>query len=431
MKITRKNLPKSIVELTVEDSAENIAKSRKKAIEFLSKNAEVKWFRKWAKIPEDVIIRQFWEEHINARTIDYAIEDLYRESLKKEKLIPVAQWQITEIVSESPLIIKIQVEILPEVEINDEYKKISLKKRKVEVTEQEVENALNDIQTRFTKFTEADNKAKVEAWDKVTIDTDGYDGDKLLENTSMKDYPLIIGSNVLVPWFEEQLIWAKVWDNLDLDITFPKDYHNKDFASKKTIFKTSVKKIEKSIKPEFTPEFIEQLRGKKLDLAGFKELIKSEIRETKEANARVEEEQELIEELLKVAKLEIWDSLLNNQIEKVFEEIRQNMWNDGIKISDYLESLKLSDEQYKEKHVKPVALKRLQWELIVHKLDEIEKLELSDEEINSEIEKILARFWNEDVLKRLKELYIPWSKHYEELKQRIRYRKLIDNFFKE
>ncbi|MDR1987765.1 MAG: hypothetical protein LBQ24_03230 [Candidatus Peribacteria bacterium] len=66
-------------------------------------------------------------------------------------------------VSESPLIIKIQVEILPEVEINDEYKKISLKKRKVEVTEQEVENALNDIQTRFTKFTEADNKAKVEA----------------------------------------------------------------------------------------------------------------------------------------------------------------------------------------------------------------------------------------------------------------------------
>jgi FKBP-type peptidyl-prolyl cis-trans isomerase (trigger factor) len=107
------------------------------------------------------------------------------------------------------------------------------------------------------------------------------------------------------------------------------------------------------------------------------------------------------------------------------------MWNDGIKISDYLESLKLSDEQYKEKHVKPVALKRLQWELIVHKLDEIEKLELSDEEINSEIEKILARFWNEDVLKRLKELYIPWSKHYEELKQRIRYRKLIDNFFKE
>jgi trigger factor len=110
-----------------------------------------------------------------------------------------------------------------------------------------------------------------------------------------------------------------------LDITFPKDYHNKDFANKKTIFKTGVKRIEKSIKPEFTPEFIEQLRGKKLDLEGFKELIKQEIRETKEANARIEEEQELIEELLKVAKLEVGDSLLDNQTEKVFEEIRQNM----------------------------------------------------------------------------------------------------------
>jgi FKBP-type peptidyl-prolyl cis-trans isomerase (trigger factor) len=82
--------------------------------------------------------------------------------LKKEKLVPVAQGQIKEVVSQSPLIIKIEIEILPEVEISDKYKKISIKKKKIEVTDQEVENALNDIQTRFTRFEEASLDSKVE-----------------------------------------------------------------------------------------------------------------------------------------------------------------------------------------------------------------------------------------------------------------------------
>lgn len=429
MKITRKNLPKSVVELTVEETVENVTKQRKKAIEFLQKNAEIKGFRKWAEIPEEIIVRQFWEEDINHRAIDYAIDKMYKESLMKEKLVPVAQGQVTEIVSESPLIIKIQVEILPEVEIDDKYKKISLKKKKVEITKEEIENAIKNIEVKFTRFEEDDQK-KVEMWDRITIDTDWYDGDKFLEDTSMKDYPLIVGSNILVPWFEKQLIWAKVWDNLNLDITFPKDYHNKNFANKKTIFKTVVKKIERAIKPEFTPEFIEQLRWKKLDFEWFKELIKEELKEVKEANIRLQEEWELIDELLKVTKFEIWDSLLAAQTDKVFEEIKRNMGNDGIRMVDYLESLKLWEEQYKENHVKPLALKRTQWELILHKLQELEKVEVSDDEINTEIEKIITKFQNEDVMKRLKEIYVSGNKHYEELRDRMKYRKLIDSFFK-
>jgi FKBP-type peptidyl-prolyl cis-trans isomerase (trigger factor) len=86
---------------------------------------------------------------------------MYKESLMKEKLVPVAQGQVTEIVSESPLIIKIQVEILPEVEIDDKYKKISLKKKKVEITKEEIENAIKNIEVKFTRFEEDDQK-KVE-----------------------------------------------------------------------------------------------------------------------------------------------------------------------------------------------------------------------------------------------------------------------------
>lgn len=430
MKITRNNLEKAIVELIVEESIDNIAKSKDKAIKHLQKNAEIKWFRKWASIPENVVVKHFWEEYINRMAIDFSIDHIYKDSIRKEWIIPVAQWEIKEIISENPLIIKIHIETLPTVEIKNDYKKISLKKKEISVSDEEVTNSLNDIEKRFTKFVKEDNiDYKALLWDRVSIDTEWYENGTLLDNTSMKNYPLVLGSNLLVPGFEEKIVWAKTWETLEFPVVFPKDYHNNDFAWKETTFKVTIKSIEKAVKPEFTPEFIEQLRGKKLDLNQFKELIKEEIRDVKDSNARLEEESELVEELLKISTLDIWENLLKNQIEKVFEEIKQNMANDNIKMSDYLESLKMDDESYKDVHVKPVALKRLQWELILHKLWELENVQTDDKEMRSEIEKVLSKFQNPDVLKRLEELYLPETKYYAELKQRMIYRKIIDSFF--
>lgn len=430
MKITRKDLENSIVELVVEESTENVAKARKNALKHLQENAEVKGFRKGSKIPEDVILRQYGEDHINKMAIDYSIDKMYKDSIREEKLIPVAQWVIKEIISQSPLKIKIHIEVLPKVEIDKKYKDISLEKTEIKVSADEVKKSLEDIEKRFTKFEEVtDKRSKLKMWDRATIDTQGFENDKLLDNTSMQDYPLVLGSNILVPWFEEQLVWAKLDDELEIDVNFPEDYHNPDFANKKTKFKVTIKKFERAVKPEFTEEFIEQLRGKKLDLNGFKELIKEEIRETKESNARIEEESKLIDELLKVSKLEVWENLLKNQIEKVFSEIKENMASQNIKMADYLESLKMSEEDYKENHVKETALKRLQGELILHKLAEIEKTDISEEEMKKEIEKIMSKFENQEVLNRLKELYVPGTKYYEELKQRMVYRNLIESFF--
>lgn len=184
----------------------------------------------------------------------------------------------------------------------------------------------------------------------------------------MENYPLILGSNVLVPGFEEGLIGKKSGEKVELDITFPKDYHNADFAGKKTKFEVEILNIESSKVPEFTPEFIKDLRGKDLDFDGFKALIKEELTETKETNARLQDENLLIEELLKHTKVDFGNNLLQNQISKVYEEIKNNIVQSGAKVLDYIESLGLSEEAYIESNVKPIAVKRLQAELILHKL---------------------------------------------------------------
>ncbi len=429
MKIERQNLANSIVELVVEETVDNIAQYRKEVFKDIEKNAEVKGFRKWAKIPEVVILREYGEDRINHMAIEKAIDNLYRNALREANVLPVAQGEIVEIISESPLKVKIHIEVLPEVTVEDSYKKVSLEKKHATVDDSEVEAALKDIQTRFTTYTEADEA--IVMWDRVTISTQGWDKEgKKLENTNMDNYPIIIGSKILVPGFEEGLVGHKKDEEFKLDINFPADYHNPDFAGKETVFDVKINKVEKAKLPEFTEEFIEQLRGKKLDLAGFKDLIKEEILETKEANIRMEEEIKLVEELVKHTKLEVGAKLLAHQIDRVFEEIKQNMAQSWIKMADYIESLKLTEAQYKENHVKESALRRLQGELILAKLAELEKIEVSEEEAKTEIDKIISRFGNKEVIARLKELYVPGNRYYEELRQRMIYKKTIDRFYK-
>ena len=100
--------------------------------------------------------------------------------------------------------------------------------------------------------------------------------------------------------------------------------------------------------------------GQKLDLAGFKKLIKAELLETKDANDAMQREMELIEKLLEHTTMELGDKLIAQQTDQVFEEVKQNISKDGVKVEDYLSSLGLSTAEYKKQHIEATAIKRLQ-----------------------------------------------------------------------
>ena len=137
-------------------------------------------------------------------TIEQAIDGIFRETLKNEKLMPVGPAEIPEVVSQDPLIVKIVVEVFPEIEVKPDYRKVSLTSTKLEVSDAEVDAALADIETRFTHFHDTDATHAAHMGDRVTIDTDGYNADGvLMESTSMRNYPLVLGSKLLVPGFEE------------------------------------------------------------------------------------------------------------------------------------------------------------------------------------------------------------------------------------
>jgi trigger factor len=243
------------------------------------------------------------------------------------------------------------------------------------------------------------------------------------------NYPLVIGSSSFIPGFEEKLIGSKVGDEVAFDITFPKDYHSDDFKGRKVHFTASIEKIEKPHTPVFDEDFIEKLRGKRTDLAGLKIILEGEIRARVESEARVKDEDILMKLMLEAASFEVGPTLLENEVSQVYSEHASNLEQQGYNMKQYLDHVKKSEDMYKDEIVKPEAERRLKAELLLRKIREIQGTEPTDDEIRAEVEKIISTYGSAEVVERLRAKLVAGDTYYEDIKNRLAYRKVVDTFF--
>ncbi|MDD2565225.1 MAG: trigger factor [Candidatus Gracilibacteria bacterium] len=431
MQTSKKIINPYTVEITIKENQAEFIKAREQVIIDLSANANIKGFRKGASIPEEILTKHYGDQVIENETIDKLINNLYPKVLKKENIIPTGPASFKELISTNPFEIVLLIEVLPEIEIDEKLaKKIKLKKQVVKVEKKEIEETLKEIGKKFTKF-ELQENAVVALGDKIMLDTQGFDkkGGKEIPETKVQAFPLVIGSGSFIPGFEEKLIGAKSGDIVEFDITFPEDYHSKDFASRKVFFMSTIFSIEKAVGPEWNEEFIEQLRGVKTDLEGFKKILEDEIKQEKERSARLEDENNLLKELEKTCKIEMGNHLIAHEIDKIYHEHKHNLESQGIDLKHYLEHLKKDEESYKKEAIEPEAIRRLKAELILEKLKNIFPTEVDEEEMTQEIEKMLTQYSSADVKEKLKAKLIPGDDYYEDIKSRIKYKKIIDTFF--
>ncbi len=441
MQVSTEKKSPYLIEITLKESWAEFEKAYKKVLKDVQEKWSVKGFKKGAEIPEKVIVREFGKEALQQQTLDSVIEKAYPKALAKEKIIPAAPGNITQIKSINPVEVVFEVEIFPEVKIDEKkLDTIKIKKSSVRVTKKEIEEELDAIKTRFTHYHEAGKKADdgadtsnetIEKNDRTTITAQGYDkkGGAPINETYVPSHPLVIGSGSFIPGFEEKLIGAKVGDKVDFDITFPDDYHSDDFKGRKVYFEATVEKIEKPHTPEFTPEFIEQLRGEKTDLEGFKEILKQEITDRKQAQARQKDEGELMKQLEKISTLEIGPALLKRETDQVFLEHSEQIRQQGMDIKNYLEHVKMDEETYKTEVVKPEAERRLRAELILSQIRKIKKVEPTEKDMKAEIATIIKAYGSSEVIDRLEKKLVPGDPTYEDIKNRLAYKQVVEMFF--
>lgn len=382
-----KQLPKSEVEIRVTLTKEELKPFEEKALAEFSKQLKVKGFRP-GHIPAEIVKQHLNEEAIKYRTQDLAIQGTYPEAVVKSKTPVISRPHVKVESEENGFTYTATAAIMPKVEVKD-YQSIKIKQEEAKIDKKDVEEVLRDLKRYITTYKDVERAAK--KGDRAELAFEGFDLDgKALEGTKSQNHPVILGEGSLIPGFEENVIGLKVGEKTDFEITFPEDYHSKEFAAKKVKFNVELQRLEEAHIPELDEESIEKLTGKKESPEELTKKIEQDLLEQKKKAIHQKREGEYLEELLKKTKVELPQILIEEEIDHMVAEVRHSAEGRGLKWEDYLVQAKTTPEDLRKKY-EPEAEKRVKLRLALQHLIEQEKTEPADDEIKKVLEAELKR----------------------------------------
>jgi trigger factor len=339
---------------------------------------------------------------------------------------------------------------MPEVKLDfKKIEKISVAVAEVSVTDEELQKELDEMIAQGTHFhtrgahhghhhdengdLPEETDTSIQMGDKVRVNAIGFDkkGGKTDERMALHDFDLTIGANMMIPGFEDALVGSKEGDVVEFDITFPEDYHSKDFAGQKAFFSCTVLTVEYPHKPEWSEEYIEHVWGKKLSLSDFKVEYREAMLTDRKDKSRSEAEEKLSGEFIKATDFETGPKMLAKEVENLWQYHNKEIEKQGMEMKSYLEHLKTSEEAFKKEHIEPSAIRRIKSMIILEEMKKHYKPDVTKESVTTEMKKVFARYAGDpDFEKRLIDLAKPGTDHYNDIKSRLEYRAVIERFLK-
>ena len=373
------------------------------------KDIKMDGFRK-GQVPYDVYVKKMGVEALYMDAVDIAVDVLYAKLLKDEKtIIPVATPGIDiKNINHDEIEIEFTLVSAPKVELG-KHTKLGIKKEEVVVTDSQIEHELHHLQEQFAEVKELDDDAVIKEGNVAVIDFEGFKDGKAFKGGKGEDYSLEIGSHTFIPGFEEALVGLKKGDTKDVNVTFPENYHSEDLKGQPVIFKVTVKAVKERVLPEFNKEFFEDLNvGGVESLEDLKKYIKENM--TAERSKQIEDEYlfKCLDEVVKNSKFEIPEEMTEDETNRLVKEFSEKLSYQGLKLEDYLKYINSNINDFKAT-LKDEANKRVGYRLIMDAIIENEKIEVSDEELESELKKTSEQYKMsvEDFLKEIgnKELF--------------------------
>lgn len=390
MKIIRKNISKTRVELTVTLDKTELAGAEQVALVHLSKDLKVPGFRP-GKAPLAEVKKRISTEELQSHLIGDAINRAVPEALTAEKLqaLERPEVDVKKTVPGQTLEFTLEVDVLPKITLGD-YKKLKAEKPKVSVSKADIDEVIERMRVGFSDKKEVKRPAK--DGDEVIIDFKGFDEKKVaFAGGESKDYALILGSNSFVPGFEGGIIGHQVGDKFAVTPTFPKDYHAAHLAGKKVSFDVTLK----AVKEVGLPDVNDAFAAKCGPFKSVKELradIEKEITAQREHEATEKLKDRLVEQLVKASKPPVPEVLIQDQMKSIETDFVQNLSARGMTLEQFLEEKKLTKEQWQAGDLHEAAIRRVQSALVLSELSKAEKIEITQDELASRHQQLLQQY---------------------------------------
>ncbi len=391
---------KNVHEIEIKIEKNDWEKALDKSFQKNVKNAKVNGFRK-GKVPRDIFEKNYGIQSLYEDAINYVLPSAYEKALNDSKLIPIMQPTIDiKDISKDSLILTFKIITKPEVKIK-KYKGLNVKKDKATITNKEVDERINYLRSQYADI--VTKNGKIVNGDTAIIDFEGFKDGIAFEGGKGENYSLEIGSNTFIPGFEEQLIGLKSGDEKDINVTFPEDYASEELKGQKVVFKIKVHEVKEKKLPKVDEEFFKDLGYDNVETEEqLKDFIKEDLKVKKEYELENKYVDDLLEEVAKNTTVDIPDELIDEEAHTMIHQYEENLKMQGITLEMFYQFTNSNEEALKEQ-MKPEAEKRVKYRFMLEEIVKLEKIEITDEQANKEIEEMANKYKmsKDDLLKEL------------------------------
>ena len=343
-----------------------------------ARKAKVPGFRP-GKVPLSVIQQRFGKE-IRQEATQNIIERSWKQAIDEHKLQPLAQPLIKDIENkpDNPLKFTLSFEILPDLEVKD-YKEVPVTQTSTQVTDENVNQAIESYRERQAQFIPADEGEAVDGHI-LTVTVDGQFEDET-KTTRQEDITLILGHPQTHEEFTKNLLGVRPGETRTFDVEYPEEYHQKQFAGKKVHWSVQVKEIKEKQLAELTHDFAKDIGHESLE--AFKEKVRNDLITEAAQSAEKEAREALLKSIMERQTLDVPDCMVQDELESYVNRMAARLAMQGVDIQQAsIDWKKVVDDQ------RPIAEESVRRSLFLNAIAQQENIEISDEDIDSELQKL-------------------------------------------
>lgn len=385
MSLTVENLEKNMAKLTITVPAAEFTEAMKDSYNKQKNKISIPGFRK-GKVPQAYIEKVYGPEMFYEDAANTCMENSYPGALDECGLDVVSRPEIDVVQMEKgkDFIYTATVAVKPEVTLGD-YKGVEIEKVDVEVTDEDVQAELLNVQKQNARnIPVEDRAAKMD--DEVTIDFEGFIDGEAFEGGKGENYQLTLGSHSFIDTFEDQIVGKNIGDEFDVNVTFPENYQAEDLAGKPAVFKCKLNGIKETELPELDDEFASEVS--EFDtLDEYKADIKETLKVKKEKAAKNTKEGLVIDKIIENATMDIPEAMVETTKEQMMNEFAQQISYQGLSIEQYFQFTGMTKEKFMETAT-PEAERRIKSRLVLEAIANTEDIQVSDEELEEELKKM-------------------------------------------
>ena len=379
----------------------------------------IQGFRK-GKAPRKLIEAQYGKEVFYNDAIDLVLPEVYPQAIDQLNIDPIDRpsLDVQEISKDNGLVMVVEVEVKPEFELGA-YKGIEISKVDNTVSEDEVELRLQEMVNRNARLVSVEDKA-IESGDTAVIDFEGFDNGVAFEGGKGENHNLVIGSNSFIPGFEDQLIGKKAGEEVEVNVTFPEQYHAENLAGKPVVFKVKVNDVKVKELPALDDEFAKDTTEFET-LAELRADVRAKAEEETKNRAEAEMRNSIVEKVAANTEVEVPNAMVEHQIDNMIMELNYQLQYQGLNLQQLLQMTGRSIEELRNER-REDAQKLVKSSLVLEAIAKAEGIDASEEDLTAELEK-MASMYNMEVEKLKSSLR---ETDLEDIKGQLKIRKTID-----